>query len=99
MKTLFPLPASRAAKPESNSDATTESAVATNNQAVVAQHKLITFAQAAEQMSVSLNHVRNLIKDGHLTSVSVGARGKRLRLSDIEAIVNHGVSQRGRRAH
>lgn len=94
MKTLFPQSNSRNGSSNTGSQKVTNQTATSSDQNAAVQRKLITFAQAAEQMSVSLNHVRNLIKDGHLTVINVGTRSRRLRASDIDDIVNNGIPAR-----
>lgn len=53
--------------------------------------KLLSYRQAAFQLSVSLNHLRNLIDTGMLSSVDVGPRGRRVRAEDIDMVARHGI--------
>ena len=53
--------------------------------------KLLRYLDAANQMSVSLNHLRGLIDTGHLTSIKVGDRARRVLASEIEAFIQHGI--------
>ena len=53
--------------------------------------RLLRYLDAANQMSVSLNHLRGLIDTGHLTSIKVGDRARRVLASEIEAFIQHGI--------
>lgn len=53
--------------------------------------KLLRYLDAANQMSVSLNHLRGLIDAGHLTSIKVGHRARRVLASEIEALIKYGI--------
>lgn len=52
---------------------------------------LLTYAEAANTLAVSINHVRNLIRDGHMRSIKVGARGRRVSRAEVQQIVEHGI--------
>lgn len=53
--------------------------------------RLLRYADGAKQMSVSLNHIRNLVDAGFLTSIKVGTRGRRLRAAELDTIAEHGI--------
>jgi excisionase family DNA binding protein len=55
----------------------------------ISPHPLLTAAEVAEMLSVSLRSVRRLIKDGKLPIVHVG-RSVRIRLEALEAFINGG---------
>ncbi|MBG9388383.1 helix-turn-helix domain-containing protein [Caenimonas aquaedulcis] len=55
------------------------------------QPSLMKYAEAARDLSISINHLRNLINDGKLRSVSVGLRGRRVARSDIEEVIRNGI--------
>lgn len=52
---------------------------------------LMTYADAAAELSISINSLRTLIDKGLLEGKRVGARSKRVRRADIMHIVKHGL--------
>jgi excisionase family DNA binding protein len=42
-------------------------------------------------MSVSLNHLRGLIDAGHLTSIKVGHRARRVLAAEVDAFIQRGI--------
>jgi excisionase family DNA binding protein len=53
--------------------------------------KLLRYVDAANQMSVSLNHLRGLIDAGHLTSIKVGHRARRVLAAEVDAFIQRGI--------
>ena len=52
--------------------------------------KLITIADAAEQISVSTDTIRRLINRGVLSCVRVGSRAVRVKQTEIDAYIERG---------
>lgn len=62
---------------------------AAKNPVVAASDKLITIKQAAEMLAVHEKTVWNcLIKNERLHVVAIGAKGRRVRLSEVQAIID-----------
>ncbi len=59
------------------------------NRPRISRHPLLTAAEVAEMLSVSLRSVRRLIKDGKLPIVHVG-RSVRIRPEALEAFIDGG---------
>lgn len=58
------------------------------------QHKplVVNITDAARMMAVSRNAIYNMLEDGRLTAVHIGERSPRIRIADIEALLDGGAS-------
>jgi excisionase family DNA binding protein len=57
-------------------------------------NRLLTRAEAAERLRVSVQTVRRLAESGHLAEVQVSARAVRVRASSVDRLVREGVPRR-----
>ena len=55
---------------------------------------LLTRAEAAERLRVSVQTVRRLAESGHLDELQVSARAVRVRASSVDRLVREGVPRR-----
>lgn len=57
--------------------------------------RLLTLADVADFLAVSLSTVRRLVRDGNLPAVRVGQRSIRVRPEDLEAYLQASVEKQG----
>jgi excisionase family DNA binding protein len=55
---------------------------------------LLTRAEAAERLHVSVQTVRRLAESGHLDEVQVSARAVRVRTASVDRLVRKGLTRR-----
>jgi excisionase family DNA binding protein len=61
---------------------------------MAAEDELLTRAEAAERLHVSVQTVRRLAEAGHLDEVQVGLRAVRVRGSSVDRLVREGLPLR-----
>lgn len=58
------------------------------------EDELLTRAEAAERLRVSVQTVRRLAESGHLEEVQVGLRAVRVRASSVDHLIRNGLPRR-----